>query len=355
LALAMEDYTVTVVDIDTRTVVREFPGHQAPITDITFSSDSRWLVTASLDCTAKVWDLPTSQCVDYVLFDRPATSVDLSPASDMMATAHVGDLGVYLWTNKTLYDHVTLTAVKKDAKPRLLSLPSHLMVVEKETEEVKMEVEEDEEVFASPEQISEELITLANLPGSRWLNLLSLDTIKTKNKPKAAPKKPKAAPFFLPTIPGLTTQFDLSSVEAAEEQSKPSLGFTHFTQFGAALGQASTDEDFLAMVSQLLELGPSSLDLEVRSLGVENGGTLGLMEQFLRMVRVGLKENTNFEALQSYLGLFLKIHGETVAQEDKLIMVVEEIEKIQSEQWKSLQSDLDSCLCLVTFLKSSFL
>jgi len=349
--------TITVVDIDTRTVVREFPGHQAPITDITFSSDSRWLVTASLDCTAKVWDLPTSQCVDYVLFDRPATSVDLSPASDMMATAHVGDLGVYLWTNKTLYDHVTLTAVKKDAKPKLLSLPSHLMVEERKTEEeVKMEVEEEEEVFASPDQISEELITLANLPGSRWLNLLSLDTIKTKNKPKAAPKKPKAAPFFLPTIPGLITQFDLSSVEAGDTQlNTPSLGFTHFTQFGSALGQATTDEDFLAMVSQLLELGPSSLDMEVRSLGVENGGTLGLMEQFLQMIRVGLKGNTNFEALQSYLGLFLKIHGETVAQEDKLIKVVEEIETIQSQQWKSLQSDLDSCLCLVTFFKSSFL
>ena len=37
----------------------------------------------------------------------------------------------------------------------------------------------------------------------RWLNLLNLDVIKAKNKPKAPPKKPKAAPFFLPTVPGL--------------------------------------------------------------------------------------------------------------------------------------------------------
>ena len=40
----------------------------------------------------------------------------------------------------------------------------------------------------------------------RWLNLLNLDVIKAKNKPKAPPKKPKAAPFFLPTIPGLEQQ-----------------------------------------------------------------------------------------------------------------------------------------------------
>ena len=66
LAVVMEDFTVKVVDIDTRAVVREFPGHNAAITDLTFSADSRWLVTASLDGTARVWDLPSSSCVDYV-------------------------------------------------------------------------------------------------------------------------------------------------------------------------------------------------------------------------------------------------------------------------------------------------
>jgi len=356
LALAMEDFTVAVVDIDTRVVVRKFPGHQSAITDMAFSADSRWLVTVSLDSTAKVWDLPTSQCVDYVLFDRPATSVDLSPASDMMATSHVGDLGVYLWTNKTLYEHVTMVPVKKGAEPRPLSLPSRLMVLEKEAmeEEVKME-EEEEEQFASPEQISQELITLANLPGSRWLNLLSLDIIKSKNKPKAPPKKPKAAPFFLPTIPGLTTRFDLPSVSGTEEAATQGLGVTSFTQFGAQLGQAETPADFESMVSSLLSLGPSALDLEVRSLGVEGGGTLGLMEQFLNMISVGLKGKRNFEALQSYLGLFLKVHGETVAQEERLVKMLENIEEIQSEQWVGLQAELDSCLCLVTFFKSSFL
>ena len=47
---------------------------------------------------------------------------------------------------------------------------------------------------------------------------MNLDVIKAKNKPKAPPKKPKAAPFFLPTIPGLATQFDLSAVEKDAEE-----------------------------------------------------------------------------------------------------------------------------------------
>merc|ERR1712037_637166 len=216
-----------------------------------------------------VWELPTGHCIDYLAFDRPATSVDLSPASDMMATSHVGDLGVYLWTNKSLYSHLTLRPLSEEAKPIPLSLPSHLLVEEKEVlEEVKMEEgDEEESEFASPAQLSNELITLANLPGSRWLNLLNLDVIKAKNKPKAPPKKPKAAPFFLPTIPGLSTQFDLSAVEkaAAEEDALKSTGAISFTKFGAALSQAETEAD---------------------------------MESFLRMIRLELKTGRNFEAVQ---------------------------------------------------------
>merc|ERR1712127_1072637 len=151
------------------------------------------------------------------------------------------------------------------------------------------------------------------------------------------------------------SRFDLSSVEQEQEQGSKSLGLTSFTQFGAALGQAQTTADHLSMLSSLLELGPSALDLEIRSLGVEGGGTLGLMRQFLAMLRAGLDANTNFEAVQSWLGLFLKVHGETVAQEEILIKELELLEAMQEEQWRTLKQELDSCLCLVNFFKSSFL
>jgi len=297
--------------------------------------------------------------VDYVQFDTPATSVDLSPASDMMATSHVGDLGIYLWINKTLYDHITLAPVSKTAKPVKLSLPANLKVTPDDAvheEDVKMETDEPEEVFASPEQISDDLITLANLPGSRWLNLLNLDIIKAKNKPKAPPKKPKAAPFFLPTIPGLETKFDLSNLPKDDDSSRTlNLGFTSFTEFGSALGQASSDEDYLAMVASLMEKGPSAIDLEIRSLGPEGGGTVGALSQFLEMLKVGLKSNASFEAVESYLGLFLKIHGDTIASEEELMTMLQEIQTVQEQKWTSLQGEIDSCLCLVTFFKSSFL
>ena len=278
----------------------------------------------------------------------------------MMATSHVGDLGIYLWVNKTLFEHITLAPLSKSSQPVKLSLPANLSLNANDddlSDENVMETEETEPEFASPDQISQDLITLANLPGSRWLNLLHLDVIKAKNKPKAPPKKPKAAPFFLPTIPGLETKFDLSGLtnEETDTNTNINLGFTSLTEFGKRLSQADSDEDYIAAISSLLEKGPSALDIEIRSLGPEGGGTLDSLSQFLSMLQVGFRQNTNFEALQSYLSLFLKIHAPVISQEGKFKASLEELSVLQDHKWSSLHDELDESLCLVKFFKSSFL
>ncbi|PNF25274.1 hypothetical protein B7P43_G12585 [Cryptotermes secundus] len=64
LAAALEDFTIIVVDLDTRTVVRKFQGHKSRLTDCTFSPDSRWLLTAAMDRTICTWDIPSSRLID---------------------------------------------------------------------------------------------------------------------------------------------------------------------------------------------------------------------------------------------------------------------------------------------------
>jgi len=357
LAVVLEDFTVSLVDIDTRRVVRTFSGHTAAITDCCFSNDSRWLVTVSLDTTSRVFDLPTGQCVDFLKFPSPASSVDFSPSGDVLATSHVGDLGIHLWTNKTLYRHTTLAPLSTEALPFSLAMKADLdsELVGEVVNDFAMDVDGYED-FKSAAQISLDLITLANLPGSRWLNLLNLDVIKSKNKPKAPPLKPKTAPFFLPTIPGVETRFDLSSIKGDETSSEAkSRTFTNFTEFGAALGQAETKEDYIGMVGSLLEKGPSAIDLEVRSLGPEGGGTLGLLLQFLKMLTAGLETNLNFEILEAWLGLFIKVHGDIVAGEEALSNEARSIQMRRAAKWSQLDKEIDSSLCMVTFFKSSFL
>ena len=43
------------------TIVRRFRGHTDRITDLTVSSDCRWLLSASMDGTVRVWDIPDSR------------------------------------------------------------------------------------------------------------------------------------------------------------------------------------------------------------------------------------------------------------------------------------------------------
>lgn len=64
LAVCLDDYTVNVIDIDTCIIVRKLHGHSGQLTDADFSPDSRWLITASMDCTIRVWDIPSSQLID---------------------------------------------------------------------------------------------------------------------------------------------------------------------------------------------------------------------------------------------------------------------------------------------------
>ncbi|GBM83310.1 hypothetical protein AVEN_261147-1 [Araneus ventricosus] len=61
--------------------------------------------------------------------------------------------------------------------------------------------------FKSPEQISDELVTLSVVSKSHWLNLLDLDIIKHRNKPKEPVQVLKNAPFFLPVVSGLKPMF----------------------------------------------------------------------------------------------------------------------------------------------------
>ncbi len=73
------------------------------------------------------------------------------------------------------------------------------------------------------------------------------------------------------------------------------------------------------------------------------------------MLLTGFNDNRNFEMLQSYFSLFLKVHGEVLIKEKKLVTKLEEIHTEERSNWLSLQEELDESLCLVKFFKSSFL
>lgn len=218
-----------------------------------------------MDCSIRTWDLPTGRSIKYfknkcfclvhghspfprphpsspfLLFrlldafcvEAPPTSIALSPSGDFLCSTHVDDLAVYVWSNRTLYCHISLTPLPADHTPSLIGLPHSMLYSEEETRRKELEdynegrdehltrdislkkgdfddghvILRKKDIMGESLPLAEGLVTLSRLPKSRWHNLQQLDVIKEHNKPNEPPTKPKQAPFFLPTTPGLQPKF----------------------------------------------------------------------------------------------------------------------------------------------------
>ncbi|XP_040914708.1 WD repeat-containing protein 36 [Toxotes jaculatrix] len=353
LALALDDFTILVVDIETRRVVRKFGGHHGNINDMTFSPDGRWLVTIAMDCTIRTWDLPSGCLVDCFLVAMAPVAVSMSPTGDFLATAHVDSLGVYLWTNKSLYGPVGLRPLPVDYQPATETLPG----VTAAGSEQEVTSEEVDDVYKSADQLGAELVTLSLLPESRWKSLLHLDEIKKKNKPVAPPVAPAAAPFFLPTAPGLTPRFMLPTATEQETQSKVlSWGLlSQRSEFSSALESALESGSYELPVRLLKDCGPAAVSVELTSLTSEGGGASSLLLAFIHMIDSMLASGRDFELAHAYLALFLKLHLRSLSQDSIALAMLLRLSTRLEKGWAELQASFNQSLCLLSYTKSALL
>lgn len=349
VALALEDFTVVLIDLDTRRIVRRFEGHEGRLMDACFNPDSRWLITASMDCTIRTWDIPSSNLIDVFQVPEACTSLHFSPTGEFLATTHVCNVGIYLWSNRTLYSHVSLKAVNKDDPIPMIGLPGSVIEVTDVNED---ELTEPEPEYVSPEQLDEDLITMSGLANSRWQNLLNIDIVKKRNKPKEALKAPERAPFFLQTIPSLDMRFDFSDATNAESNERlithPDL--QNLTIFGKSLLSGENDQ-FNDVIEKLKSMGPSSIDFEIQSLTSDEKTSDILLLRFMEMIHHMMEMKTDFELSQAYLGVFLKWHGTTIAETESLRDYLSTLQEAQSKNWFSLRDILFYNLSVVEALK----
>ncbi|XP_059622050.1 WD repeat-containing protein 36 [Phlebotomus argentipes] len=359
LCIALENYTLNVLDCDTKVVVRKFVGHKAPITDVCFSPDSRWLISASLDATVKVWDIPSAYMIDHFKLDVPCVSLSMSPTGDFLATAHIDHLGVFLWANKALFDHISLRALNPTSEAPLVDLPASVegADVAQLDEEFAKALDFGEEIsitYETPQQLDSDLITMSAATSSRWQNIFHLDLLKKRAKPRNPVTTEKHAPFFLPTIPGLEFKFDLSQAQSQKEASKVIIpkNFNNFTDFGKILNDTVSGGSVQPAIDHITKLGPSMVDFEIKSLSPDAAGSIELMEQFLLMVLDMLQSNANFELAQTYLAVFLREHGDTVTRTDSLRALLDSLAEAQERGWRKLEQKLLYGLGVVGMLRN---
>ncbi|KAF8922887.1 Utp21 specific WD40 associated putative domain-containing protein [Dissophora ornata] len=366
LAVICDDLCIRIVDVENRRVVREFWGHSNRITDMTFSPDGHWLVSSSLDATIRTWDLPTGHMVDIFRCESIATSLSFSPTGDYLATAHVDNVGIFLWANRMQFTTVSLRSITEEDVIRVALPTSSTLEDEEEAENMYTTNEEVlalEPTLETPEQLTEKMITLSLLPKSKWQTLLNLEVIKARNKPKEAPKAPEKAPFFLNTLPGVEPKFvatkeDEERANFADSKMirmsmlQPETVFMTLLKRGHASGatrrvvsKGQKDEevivverDYSDFFDHLKTLNPSAVDFELRSMSLDND--LAEPRYFLEAIEYLLRMRRDFELAEAYLNLFLKIHGDVLVANPDAGLDDEDVDDEDSEM-ESDENDSD--------------
>lgn len=358
-ALSCDDLSIRVIDTETKKLVRELWGCLGQISDFCFSNDGRWIIAASMDSVIRVWDLPTGHLINAVRVESPCTALAFSDTGEFLATAHADSVGINIWNNRTLFTHVPTRLLKEHevspANPITLSEQNGQGIIEAAFDE-----DTDEEVqemayndLAPPDQLSLDMLTLSLVPKSRWQNLLHLDTIRQRNKPKEPPKAPEKAPFFLPSLDSAKTP---AEPPKAIEQNETTLAersrITKMDRaataslFTTTLQAAKQSTDYAPFLEHLKTLPPSTADIEIRSLNPAE------LVPFVSALTYQLRSKRDYELVQAWMAVFLRIHGDAVPGNGGLRQALGEWRGWQGREAKRLGDLVGFSWGVLGFLRS---
>lgn len=360
IALSCDDFCIRVLDAETKKIVRELWGHINRITTMDFSDDGRWLVSAALDSTIRTWDLPTGHTIDAIRTQAVCTSLSFSPTGEYLATTHIDSIGIHLWTNKAQFSPVSSRHVTEEEIQEII-MPTASGEGGTGIIEMALEDEPDEKPligidhFDTVDQLSENLLTMSMVPKSKWQNLLNLDIIRQRNKPKEAPKAPEKLPFDLGTLRDLKNGAGLLAPLNNEDDGSTSrvlnLHQPNSSQFTTLLNEYSETQDCAEFIEHLKTLGPAELDIEIHSLSPTND--FFEHRTFLQAMTQRLQARRDYELCQVYVASFLKAHGDLLAEnineQEDLGLALVRWQQVQESERQRLADLVGYCNGVVRF------
>lgn len=245
-----------------------------------------------MDSIIRIWDLPTGHLIDGIKTRSIVTTLAWSGRGEFLVTGHVDDVGVSLWTNRTLFTRIPTRHLEEEHIAEL-NMPSSsgeggVSIIGSALQGADDDAE-DAGIYISKDQLSERMLTLSLIPKVRWQTLLHLDLIKQRNKPTSTVQKPKSAPFFLGALssikdgntslitnPSATITSEEALALAEVEKSRVlrlqsannKMTDRTVTTSSALLRACSTHgaDTFAKYIDHFKTLSPASADLEIRSL-----------------------------------------------------------------------------------------
>ena len=338
VSIPCDDSCIRILDLETRRTVRELWGCVGQIYDHCFSHDGRWIVSCSMDSVIRVFDLATGHLID-AFKTSTCTNITFSSTGEFLASSHAGELGIRIWTNKSLFSYIPTRQIHEPTDTIDLTSPdvfegqTQLATLQNSAEDHLTDPLQIESPTTTIDQLDRALLTLSLVPQSRWQTLLNLEEIRKRNKPIQPPEKPKAAPFFLSSAILPTTNNNVSSINenpnnpqsssiakpppSTVEKSRISTltSFAHPNPSSTLTALLSTfaaqhpTPDPTPPLSQLSTLGPSAADLEIRSL------TPAEIPVFVRCLTAQVRRRRDFELVNVWMSVLLGVHGEMLVDD----------------------------------------
>ncbi|KAE8348432.1 Utp21 specific WD40 associated putative domain-containing protein [Aspergillus coremiiformis] len=373
VAFSCDDLSIRVVDMETRKVVREFWGCVGQVNDFSFSPDGRWIIAASMDSIIRVWDLPTGHLIDLFRVPSTCTALAMSSTGEFLATAHADGIGISLWSNRSLFVPISNRNLDEtdiaDVEVPTLCGETGVAAIEAAFLEDHQPSDAGGPVL-STEQLSRDMVTLSDVPKSKWQTMLHLDLIKERNKPKDPPKAPEKAPFFLPKATEKdssagdfdynhladSTITERSQVVKTLHSMSAGVGGSRFT----ILLQSGRDTgDFQPFIEYFKSLSPAKADLEIRSLDPRVCQGHSELSDFVLALSTRLLSKNDFELVNAWMSVFLKIHGDVVLncsecnENEVLRKALVNWSLVQQREGQRLAELVGYCRGVVGFLRSS--
>lgn len=365
LVVSLDDFTTPVIDSQTFKVIRVFKGHSNRITAMDFSADGRWIFTASLDTTIRVWDIPSGGCIDACKVESVATNLKCSPNGEWLATSHVSGPGIQLWSMKSQFHFISSRniSVQEIEDINEISMPNAIGEGGATLVEGALDVNKDDEAvdetldnYVSPDTLTNTIQSLSMAPRSKFNNLLYLDAIRMRNKPKdQVPTTTDNVPFFLGQSRSLEgkSETPIDNTQTEQSAAAPSgiESVSGTSQFTWLLQNSSTDPQ--AFLNYMCTLSPALTDLELRSLDTNAEGIPELC-LFVEAMAHGLSDRKNYELIQVWMSMFLKMHGDVVvANVDNTVLTnaLKAWEKAQLGESQRLDDITHYCIGVLSYLR----
>ncbi|KAL3129994.1 beta transducin-like protein [Cryptosporidium hominis] len=384
LALGLSDGRVILYDFQSQIISREFQCGHHHILDITMSSDNRWIAVSTKNSELFIFDIISSNLLDWVKFKSPAICCVFDHSDAFLITSHDQSKGLLsVWANKhALSISVGIEGLSNppsepyyidDPPNRVLYFEDSDQALNNDKDSTKESESSDNTNLSDsdlpengdydPSLIDRKLMSFSGIPFSTLQAILFIDEIKERNKPIEPPKKPESAPFFLPNTSEFSSTIHKPSKESDNEEviskdlaesKDPSSSLK--TELQELLEKTSLDDSdsFLSITKLLKSKSPSGVNLLLRQLGPLSGGSFQEIAQMIHYFNISISKRTDSELIQTYLNIFLKIHSTTILENESEFKdfqdIILKLNNLVKSDWDSLQDRLQNISCFLKFV-----